>query len=288
MQTLKELSTENDVVILFLKILKNNLILLITLAIVGLLLAIAFYFTKKPSYESSMIVQSEILTEAYSNTLTETLERLIQEGSYLLLSEKLDLSIKQAEQLIGIQVESITEDRGEDITKNRIFKIYVSTFDNSVLRDLEKGIINYLETNKFVSKRTELKRKRLRSLIKKIDDEISEIDSLKKIISLGSLINQNGSGDIFMLDPSGIYNVGISIYKDGLIYQESLELINSIELIEGFVAFKKPISPKLSVTIIFGLLGGLFIAIVIVCLKETHKYVLRLEKRFSLKKHSQR
>jgi len=276
---------EIDLGILLLKIVKSiskyKLIIFLS-TIVGIGLGIGAYQLQTPKYESDMIIQSSILTEAYSNTLTETLERLIKEGNTALLSEKLSLSIDQSSFISSIQVESISETGAtEDATKNRIFKIHVETTSNAILKDLQFGLISFLENNEYVKKRVNLSKNRLEKLISKVGQEIKEIDSLKTQINQNLLSQKSGSNNLVILDPTTVYSEALTLYKDEIGYQNSLELSNSIQLIEGFVAFKKPASPKLSISIVIGLFLGFLVAVGFIIFKELNSYLRKLDQEIS-------
>ena len=60
--------------------------------------------------------------------------------------------------------------------------------------------------------------------------------------------------------------------------KESLELIDSIQLIEGFIPFIRPKGPKLSVSLTGGFMAGLLFAIVIVFIREIGAYLKSIDK----------
>ena len=276
---------EIDLGILLLKITKSiskYKLSLMLFPLIGIALGVGAYYKQIPKYESDMIIKSSILTEAYSNTLTETLERLIKEGNVGLLSQKLGLTEDESSFLSSIQVESISETKtGDDATENRIFKIHVETTSNDILKDLQTGLISFLENNEYVKKRVTLSKNRLEKLISKVGQEIREIDSLKLQINKSLLRQQSGNNNLVVLDPTNVYSKALSLYKDEINYQNNLELSNSIHLIEGFVAFQKPASPKLSISIIIGLFVGFFMAIGIIIFKELGTYLKKLNQEIS-------
>ena len=254
------------------KIINRNKFALLTLTVLGAAAGIIFYKVKAPVFESSMMLRSDILTEAYSETLTDNLKRLIEERNDTLLAEKLNISVEQASHLKDIKVESV-----EEATGNIIFLISVEITNNEILDNLQAGIVSFLENNEFVKKRIDLKRKRLESLVNQVNKEIKEIDSLKRKVNEGVIYNARG-GSLVLLDPSNIYSKALQLYKEELAYQESLELINSIQLIEGFTAFSRPIAPRFSLSVGGGLLGGFFLALAFIFIRETRSYLASIDK----------
>ncbi len=278
------LEDEIDLGILLLKVTKSlsryRYIILI-FVILGAGGGISAYYSQTAKFGSDMIIESSILTEAYSNTMTETLERLIAEQNITLLSEKLNITTEQADHLIDISVKSISESKIDDETKNRIFKIHIETSNNEILADLQKGLISFLENNEYVKKRIDLKKGRLKKLISKVGKEIKEIDNLKAKINKNLISQQSGSNNLVIIDPTNVYENALDLYKEEIFYQESLELSSSIHLIEGFVAFKKPVSPKLLKSIVIGFALGLFLALGIVILLELRDYLKKLDEEMS-------
>ena len=260
------------------KIVNRNKFTLLILTALGVALGTVNYYLKEPIYESSMMLRSDILTEAYSETLTDNLKRLIQERNDALLSEKLSITAEEASHLVDIKVESVEEaNTPVGAVKNIIFLISVEITDNGILENLQAGIVNFLENNEFVKKRIDLRRKRFEALVSQVNKEIKEIDSLKKRMNEGIIYNQQGA-NLVVLDPSNVYEKALSLFKEELTYQENLELIDSIQLIEGFTAFKNPIAPRLSISGGSGLMVGLFLALIIVFTRETISYLKSIDK----------
>lgn len=260
------------------KIVNRNKLILIIFTALGMAGGLTRYYLKVPVYESSMMLRSDILTEAYSETLTDNLKRLIEERNDALLSEKLSITAEEASHLVDIKVESVEEaNTPVGAVKNIIFLISVEITDNGILDNLQAGIVNFLENNEFVKKRIDLRRKRFEALVSQVNKEIKEIDSLKKRMNEGIIYNQQGAS-LVVLDPSNIYEKALNLFKEELTYQENLELIDSIQLIEGFTAFNKPIAPRLSISGGSGLLVGLFLALIIVFTRETISYLKSIDK----------
>ena len=250
-------------------------ILIVLCALLGAIVGYTYYKLVNPVYSSSMMLQSDILTEAYSETLTENLKKLIDEKNNKALASKLSIEESQASQLVNIKVESVEGSSGSEGTENIIFLISVETKDNSILPDLETGIISFLENNEFVKKRIDLKKVRFEALIDQMDAEGLELDSLKDLIN-SKLLNEDGS-NMVLLDPSNVYAQALKTYKEELNYQEQLALIESIQLIEGFTAFNRPLRPRLIMSLAVGLLAGLILSFIFILLRETRLYLKSIE-----------
>ena len=68
---------------------------IIVSVIVGIILGLVYYHYIPRIYQSSMMLRSDILTEAYSNTLTDNLKKLIDERGDEALAQKLNLTVKK-------------------------------------------------------------------------------------------------------------------------------------------------------------------------------------------------
>ncbi|TRX50961.1 hypothetical protein FNH22_25250 [Fulvivirga sp. M361] len=267
-----------ELLLKLLKLLNRNKLVFLSAIIIGMVVGAGFYGTKPAVFESSMMLRSDILTEAYSETLTENLNKLIDERNRPVLSQKLSISEAEASHLREIKVENITDAAAPDGgPANIIFLISVEITDNAILPSLQQGIIDFLENNEFVKKRVQLKRERYVALIKQMKKEALELDSLKELVN--TRITSGGQGrDLLVIDPSNVYEQALKTFKEELSYEESLELIDSIQLIEGFIPFTRPKGPKLSVSLVGGFMTGLLFAIVIVFIRETGAYLKSIDK----------
>ncbi len=267
-----------ELLLKFTKIVLRHRILIIILCLIGMGSGFLYFKMKSPVFESSMMLQSDILTEAYSETLADNLKKLIDEGNNRLLATKLSIDPVQASQLVDIKVESVEGSSSpEGSVKNFIFLITIETKDNSILPALEEGIVQFLKNNDFVKKRVTLKQNRYQALVDQLKSETRELDSLKKLVNEGIIYNNKG-GNLVLLDPSNIYEQALESYKEELAYQENLELIESIQLIEGFTPFNRPIRPKFIISLAGGLGIGLLVSVMIIFLMETRRYLKSIDK----------
>jgi uncharacterized protein involved in exopolysaccharide biosynthesis len=244
-----------------------NFILVLT--IIGLVIALFVYLTLPKTFESKLIVMSDILTESYSKEITESLNNLIKEGNSKTLATKLDLSESESELINKINVESVKKDN-QDKEIGEIFIVTADIRDKNILPKLQTGIIQFLRNNEFVRVRVDQKKKYFVSMIDKIESEIKSLDSLKKKLFIGQPIYSKTS-EMMLVDPTNIYSKIVELTKQQWEYKNDLELVDSIQLIEGFTSFEKPASPKLSVLLAIGFFGGFFMAIFILTLKHLFK-----------------
>ncbi len=276
-------SDEIDLVELLAKIvvvIKNNTRSLVIGFIVGCVLGLAYFQLAPATYESKMILLSDILTESYSERITESLDNLIKENNTKVLSERLGVSAEEAKSISEIKIESVKQESKDEKSESSIFIITVKIKENTILPKLEKGIIEYLRNNEFVKIRVNQRLTYFNTMIEKIGLEINSLDSLKKRLFLGQPIYSKSS-EMMLVDPTNIYSKIIELNREQINLKNSLELVNSIQLVEGFTVFDKPVSPKLSISLASGATFGLFVVLLIIAFKSLRKIISLSEEKLA-------
>ncbi len=279
METPKTSSDEIDLMELFLKLVrvaKKNFTLILSFFIAGTLLGSVYGMFGTKVYESKMMVTSDILTDAYNDKLGENLNDLLKENNLTLISEKLSLSKEESENLVAIKIESAQKEKpSQKEDEKRWFLITAKVLNQEVLNKLETGIANYLENNEFVKVRIEQKKNFNRELIKKIEKEILTLENFKNKIYEGNFF-ENNKGNV-MFDPTVVNVRIIELNKEKLKYQNDLEIINSIQIVQGFTKFNKPVSPNKAISLAAGATLGLFFVGMLIAFKSIRKVVRMAE-----------
>ncbi|MCA4895474.1 MAG: hypothetical protein ING84_10760 [Cytophagales bacterium] len=269
-------SDEIDLIELLAKVtlgIKNNFRSLVLAFVIGSLLGLAFYQFVPKVYESNMIIQSDILTESYGERIAESMDLLIREQNFEILGSRMGISLEKAASINKIKIESVKQKQTNTTEKeNNTFIITVRTTDNTLLPDLQNGLINYLRNNEFVKVRVRQRQDYYKAMIEKVGQEISSLDSLKKRLFTGKPIYSN-SAEMMLVDPTTIYSEIIKLSKEQIEYKNGLELVNSIQLVEGFTIYKKPVSPKLSISLTAGASIGVFFVLTLIAIKGLRKIV---------------
>ncbi len=235
---------------------------------VGIALSIVVYSLSPKVFESKMLLLSDILTEPYSKQITESLNNLIREKNKKGLSLRLTLTEEEAELIDLIEIESVKKDK--DKSDASIFLVTVDIRDRAILSKLQDGMIQFLRNNEFVKIRVRQRKEMYQSLVDKIGTEISSLDSLKRRLFLGKPVYSK-SAEMLLIDPTSIYSKIIELSKEQIGYKNALELVDSIQLVEGFTVFEKPASPKLSIFLVAGFTIGFLFAIGLLTLLQLFK-----------------
>ncbi|MFZ6011211.1 MAG: hypothetical protein ACOYXT_12765 [Bacteroidota bacterium] len=252
---------------------RQNRIKVILCFVVSLGLGSLLYFISPKVWQSKMIILSDILTETYAGKLAEKFGTLIREGNYQTLAERLSLTPDQARHVKMVRIEGVLDRETVLLEEDKRLNLMVTVevTDNSILPDLQKGIIRYFENNEFVKFKVDQKRRYFANLIAKVKSEIAKLDALKEKIALGQYKPDAG---LYLLDPTNPFSRSVELYKQQLDYENSLELVNSIKVIDNFTAHRKPIKPRLEVILLGSLLAGIVLATIVLFV---HSLNLRLK-----------
>lgn len=260
---------------------KSNFKLIVGAFLIGSLLGLAYYQFVPKSYESRMLISSDILTESYSKTIADDLNKLIKERNIESLSSKLNLSLTEAFAIGKLEVKNAIEkvDGRKEEEKNYL-TITCQTSDNSIWPNLQNGLVNFFEKNDYVRIRVEQRKKYYTQVIEKIDKELVDLNELKTRIANGQ-ITQSSKDNLILFDPTTVNTKILDLNKEKINLQNALETVNSVQLVEGFTVFEKPVSPKLSVSLSAGASFGLFIVALIIGFKSLRKIVSLSEEKLA-------
>ena len=251
---------------------RENFWLILVFFVLGTALGFGYYFSTRKVFENKMIVSSKIMTESYSKKLVDNLNQYMREGNKKALQSQLSISEETAENWVGIKIESPYSNEGEiskEIDRN-YFIVTVEVFSQNIVPDLQTGLVNYFENNEYVTIRVNQKREFYKTLITKIEQEIKDLEDLKVKIYKGDFF-QNSKSSV-MFDPTVVNTKIIGLTEQKMIYAQELQLVNSVQLLEGFTKFDKPVKPKLGLS----LAGGSFMGIIFVAIFLAIKFIRRL------------
>lgn len=261
---------------------KNNFRKLFIAFLLGTVGGGIFFQFSPEVFESKMIIHSDILIEPFFEKIAESFENLIGERNQVLIAKRFGLTESEANTITNIKIESVRKtkspnaEKSDDIT----FVITIRCLDNSIYPKLEKGIIEYLRNNEFVKIRVKQRVDYYQEMIRKIELEIRSLDSLKGRLFAGKAVYAK-SAEMMLVDPTSIYTQIIELTKEQLNFKNSLQLFNSIQLVEGFTIYEKPVSPKLSLSIAGGATLGLFFVILLIGFKSLRRLIQASEEKLA-------
>ena len=209
----------------------KNIKTLLLFVIIGIGLSVCFFYIKKTVYTSVLTVSHSRLNNGQCADLVNGLSKVADDT---LLADMLGLSIKQAKEIKNISFNQINKNDSSFLISN--FKIEAKVYNVTVLDSLQNGIMNYLESNEYATKRKQLHQSFLDKIEERIKGEIIAIDSLKRVVDKSILPRSLGNGIILgeSIDPVKVYKESMDLYKSQLNISEQKELNNSFEVIIGF------------------------------------------------------
>lgn len=267
----RQASEEIDVVRLLARgviAIRNNFKPLLLAFLVGTAAGTIFYMTYPKRYSSRMIIQSDILTEAYAASIINDLEQSLNERNSREISKKLGMTQDEASQVFSIDIESIKDTKVNEKKEelSNAFQVTVQVFDNAILPKLQAGIISFLSSYDYVKIRENQRRNYYKGMIAKVDKELCALDSMRQAL----FAHKDKSLGVMLIDPSNIYKMAVALNKEKIGYQNRLELVSSVQLVGGFTVYDTPSFPNMPLS----LAGGASLGIIIVSIVLGYKALL--------------
>ena len=225
---------------------------------------LVYYWMSPKTYESKMILQSDILSESYALKLAENINAHIKDGDTDYLASRLSLTNDEAQLLREFKVASALTPMSQQTREQDkiIVVISVRVQDNAILPKLQAGIIGYLSNNPYIKKRVEENRKKYEGLIAALDREIRLMDTLKVKIEKGTFVTSKANG-ISLIDVSKLYEVSADLHEKKLNWVIELAIVDSVQVVEDFSTYSKPVWPKLSIVLLASLVLAMLILFLI-------------------------
>ena len=170
---------------------KRNKNLILIFIIVGVISVILFQNLKPAYYETKAICMSgvseyerlEQLEELSQRTAVDLINYLqinVSNKDFGQLSELLDISKDMTEKIKNIEAEQLyQQDMNEKYYALNKFEIRLSVFDNTIIDDVQKGLINYFNNNNFIKQYHKMYVDGNQRLIREIDKEIKVLSEMR-------------------------------------------------------------------------------------------------------------
>jgi len=260
---------------------KNNFRSLVIAFLIGSAIGTIFYYSVPKTYESKMLVVSDILTESNSKILVKELDELIRDGNNALIASKLTLTESQAASIGTIEIsdsEELINDEGE-VEKTYLVFLCGSN-DNSIWPDLQKGIVTYFDNNLYLKTIVGQQKDYIKKTLEKLNNELNSLFELKTKVMSGQL-TQTSKENLWVFDPTRINLTIVDLSREKFELENSLQNLSSVQLIEGFTTFNKPASPKLSLSILAGSSLGVIFVFLLIGYRSIKKLIQLSEKKIA-------
>lgn len=223
----------------------KNIVTIASFVLLGVGASFFHYYLVTPTFKTTAIIVSNLLTNEYCSSLINTLGELAREKNYEQLAEKLNLKVETATKIKGIRYLNYSAAKqSRDTVIGQPFSVEVVVVDNGMLDSLQYSLVYYLENNVYALKRKTAKQAVLNDFSIKMDEELNELDSIMKKIHYGVIIKKDDE-ELQLYNPIDLYKKYLQIYEEKYQMMEKMALLSNFELIEGFTKFTKPSSPRL-------------------------------------------
>ena len=257
---------------------KINRWIFLTAILAGLFLGYLRYRSLHVIYKSRLVVQSFVLSNQNDIQIVANWNAILKSGDCAALVSTFNLAADVLCKVKEIKAEEIQK----IFTPNNPngFTIDVMVTDNSILNDLQKGIVYAFDNSDYVKDRLIAKRNKLRELIDKTSIELKKLDSTKKLVE--NIISGKGSSSSSLIvDASNINRQWIDMNEKLLSLEEELKFSNALQVLQGFAKSKRPVGPNLYVWLFLGLISCLSIAYIYALFRSINQ---KLKKRARMRK----
>jgi hypothetical protein len=294
----------------------ENKTLFIFLILIGISGGISYsLFLRKKFYTTTMILSSGYLNKRIVDNTIDKLNLLAEEKEPQGLARELNIPLDLAsniqefeakpfvaeaelieleilkEQLKSFQSEKKNEKVIQqvieriEIENRHAYEITVLVYNPSIVRELEKALVNYFRSNDYLKKRVEITKSNLEARKQKLIGESHKLDSLKAVIYENyqnmAAQSRQGSNNVILSDkavtnPIEIFAQDINIYNEIQGIDRSLYLQDDFEVVDGFTEFSKPTSAGPVRTSAYAILIAIGIGYLVVALSGFNKYLAKL------------
>ena len=230
---------------------------LIGMAVMGLLAGLVLYLTIARTYDSKMLVHSNVLTNQEEIQVVRNWNSLLGKGEHETLSRMLNMDRATLGKVSRLGAEEIQQVFSP--VNPHGFTISATVTDTAVLDKLQAGIIYGFENSPFVREKLAFNREALEVLIDKTELEIAQLDSMKN--SMGDIISGRGRASSSVIMDGGNLSREIIALNEKLIgLKRDLQFTSAVQVLQGFQKFSRPSDPNLLPLLALGLLVFLAIA----------------------------
>lgn len=228
-----------ELIIKIYKFIKKYIIIFVIALIIGVIIGFIKNKSGSTTYKSSILVTSGFNNELFqtsdvfkfNNLLTDLtlfLNNQLQSGDLEILATKMNLTVDELSCISSISIAATEELEKQKNSFSQNFEITVVADNSDIFAKLGEGLKNYFTNNEYFKTLIEQQKIYSEQLIKKLDEEIYEIDSLQKTKK-----NSNMNVTIYENEYTNSSKI-IELYKTKIKTEKNLQLSETIFIIENF------------------------------------------------------
>jgi hypothetical protein len=217
--------------------------------VVALLVAtgLSFVLAKliPPVYQSEFTFKPIAGDDLFFMNQLNDIHQLVKDNDDEQLSVLLNLPEEVTKSINYVDTKPVWASPRKDTVK--LLVVQIKTKNKDDFNAIQKSLIGFIENSEHYLRLKGMRQKQINLMREKLDEDINEIDSLKKLMAQ-TMMPRSGGGFVYgePLDPVKLYDAGLALYKQQLSLNWQQEYINSFELTSPCIVSSKPIWPKFS------------------------------------------
>jgi hypothetical protein len=208
---------------------KKQLKLLVILGVIGLIAGFINYLLKKDVYQTEIFASTNSVSENVVIQIVNSLNAMNKVNAEK-LGKNLNLNASEINSFIEIAADSIKA----NASKQKMIKTILKHKAALDISKVMNGISAYCDSNEFVKEELAIQKMRSSELIRKYEEEISEIDSFQRKLLKGG--DQKMPLDYFLMSngsTNSLFSKDIISMKVDMIYEiKNLDRLTSLSVID--------------------------------------------------------
>ena len=233
--------------------------------LVGAILGYSTKFYTQKFYESSMLIESEILTDEILMEYINNIQTLLDDKNYILLQEKMEIDSSELIDINSIDANFVYDE--EEKKRLNYLSVKAITNNNKVLKNMDQGILNFIDKEEYFQNEIQIFRKNAQNLIQNINQEIHKIEQLQA--NFISPKNNNGEIKIYYQEKS-LQEELLLLTKEKQALEKAIQLAAPFRVIKDFTIYKNPKTKATTYTLAGALIFG-FIAFLILIVRNINR-----------------
>jgi len=233
--------------------------------LVGAILGYSTKFYTQKFYESSMLIESEILTDEILMEYINNIQTLLDDKNYILLQEKMEIDSSELIDINSIDANFVYDE--EEKKRLNYLSVKAITNNNKVLKNMDQGILNFIDKEEYFQNEIQIFRKNAQNLIQNINQKIHKIEQLQA--NFISPKNNNGEIKIYYQEKS-LQEELLLLTKEKQTLEKAIQLAAPFRVIKDFTIYKNPKTKATIYTLAGALIFG-FIAFLILIVRNINR-----------------
>ena len=239
-------------------ILKKRWKVVVSTTLIFVITAIVYIFIAKPVYTSSFFVK---IPKNISGYIKYNEKGVLRISPVYLFSQEETISLIKRFNYKSKDFSFIIASESKEKENKETIKIEIGVYKPSIIPDISKSLISYLNSNPYVKRKIETERAKLQIFIKESKDKLHEMEKTKELIYKDL---KNGKIQNLGFNPLDLDTKILNIKKEIAELEIRLKNLKGFEISVYPAIPEKPSKPKkkliLAVSVVSGLFLGVFLA----------------------------